>query len=126
MRNHLPLRSPFPTALLLLLMVLGPCAATEQLIPPDDPGPGDVRFDVHSGAGRRAISPYMYGINGDDAGTLPANLTLWRFGGNRLTAYNWENSASNGGEDWYNQNDDYLGGGNTPGDTTTGGSTPIP
>jgi hypothetical protein len=39
-----------------------------------------------------------------------------RIGGNRLTAYNWENNASNAGTDWYNQNDGYLGGGDIPGE----------
>ena len=31
-----------------------------------------------------------------------------------MTAYNWETNASNAGTDWFNQNDDFLGGGNTP------------
>ena len=44
----------------------------------------------------------------------PANLTLSRSGGNRMTAYNWETNASNAGSDYFNQNDDFLGGGNTP------------
>ena len=29
-------------------------------------------------------------------------------GGNRLTAYNWENNASNAGADWYHNSDNYL------------------
>jgi hypothetical protein len=44
----------------------------------------------------------------------PANLTLSRSGGNRMTAYNWETNASNAGSDYYNENDSFLGGGNTP------------
>ena len=31
-----------------------------------------------------------------------------------MTAYNWETNASNAGADYFNQNDDFLGGGNTP------------
>jgi hypothetical protein len=31
-----------------------------------------------------------------------------------MTAYNWENNASNAGSDYRNQNDAYLGGGDTP------------
>lgn len=60
------------------------------------------------------ISPYIYGTNGGDWGGRAKHLTLWRWGGNRTTAYNWENNASNAGTDWYNQNDDFLGGGTTP------------
>ena len=31
-----------------------------------------------------------------------------------MTAYNWETNASNAGSDFQNQNDNFLGGGNTP------------
>jgi hypothetical protein len=61
------------------------------------------------------ISPYIYGMNQPDWGKRTKSLTLYRWGGNRTTAYNWENNASNAGTDWFNQNDDYLGGGETPG-----------
>jgi mannan endo-1,4-beta-mannosidase len=39
---------------------------------------------------------------------------LSRSGGNRNTAYNWETNDSNAGSDWFNQNDDFMGGGTTP------------
>jgi hypothetical protein len=56
------------------------------------------------------ISPYIYGIsNASGIEGLPPALTLDRGGGNRLTAYNWENNASNAGKDWLYQND--FGGG---------------
>lgn len=64
----------------------------------------------------RPISPWIYGINFYHAiPEAPRNLTLNRQGGNRWTAYNWENNASNAGSDWgpYS-NDAYLGGGETP------------
>jgi len=61
------------------------------------------------------ISPYIYGLNFSDGITdAPAGITMDRQGGNRWTAYNWENNASNAGSDWYYDNDDYLGGGDTP------------
>ena len=41
-------------------------------------------------------------------------------GGNRWTAYNWETNASNAGSDWYYSNDNYLGGGNAPGEAVRG------
>ncbi|HLP08306.1 MAG TPA: glycoside hydrolase family 44 protein [Opitutaceae bacterium] len=64
-----------------------------------------------------AISPWIYGGNfyQDYAGVL-RNLTVNRLGGNRWTAYNWENNASNAGADWHYQSDAYLGGGDTAGE----------
>lgn len=49
----------------------------------------DVKRDVHS------ISPYIYGTNESYDGA-----TATRWGGNRSTSYNWENNASNGGNDY--------------------------
>jgi hypothetical protein len=76
-----------------------------------------VTMTVDAAQNVKPISRYIYGINhGYFAPLNPAlNLTLRRMGGNRLTAYNWENNASNAGSDFIFQNDDYLGGGNTPG-----------
>ncbi len=50
------------------------------------------------------ISPYIYGTN--DWRFSAANAL--RHGGNRTTGYNWENNASNAGEDYFNNSDDYL------------------
>jgi hypothetical protein len=63
----------------------------------------------------RPISPYIYGLNFyHQISNAPRNLTLNRAGGNRWTAYNWENNASNAGSDWFYSSDDYLGGGTEP------------
>ncbi len=48
----------------------------------------DVKSNVHS------ISPYIYGTNESYDGATAA-----RWGGNRSSSYNWENNASNGGND---------------------------
>jgi hypothetical protein len=61
----------------------------------------------------KPISPYIYGINFYSPGD-PAQLTLSRMGGNRWTAYNWENNASNAGNDYIYSSDSFLGGGTTP------------
>jgi Glycoside hydrolase family 44/FG-GAP-like repeat len=76
-----------------------------------------VTMTVDAAQNVKPISRYIYGINyGNNAPLDPAlNLTLRRMGGNRWTAYNWENNASNAGSDYIFQNDGYLGGGNTPG-----------
>ncbi len=75
-----------------------------------------VRFTIDSSAGRHPISPYIYGANQFDFAGRLRFLKLGRLGGNRFTAYNWENNASNGGSDYFHQNDDHLGGGDKPGE----------
>lgn len=55
------------------------------------------------------ISPYIYGINSySGIPNAPKQLTFDRAGGNRWTAYNWINNASNAGSDYHYQNDNYL------------------
>lgn len=83
-------------------------------IPPGDPGPADVQLRIDTGLDRRPISPQIYGSN--TARDMANNrLTLIRSGGNRMTAYNWENNASNAGSDWCHQNDAYLSSSSSPG-----------
>jgi hypothetical protein len=81
-----------------------------------------VRFVVDVSAGRHPISALIYGINDDktldsqfDSVVAETRPGLIRLGGNRWTAYNWENNASNAGSDYYFQNDDYLSSSTTPG-----------
>lgn len=80
----------------------------------------DVQFslDLRKSA---PISPYVYGINvgymqGWHGAELPENYTIGRIGGNRLSAYNWENNASNAGSDWRYQNDAFMSESETPGE----------
>jgi hypothetical protein len=76
-------------------------------VTPGDPGSADVMLSVRTDRPLHAISPLIYGTNGTPDGdrTKP---TVARSGGNRLTAYNWENNASNAGSDYMFQNDDFL------------------
>jgi hypothetical protein len=57
----------------------------------------------------KPISPYIYGTNfySGNTGVSPL-LTFDRDGGNRWTAYNWINNASNAGSDYFYENDNYL------------------
>ncbi len=88
------------------------------LITPGDPGVSDVRIAIVSNQGVHAISPWIYGTNG--ANNLSGNKqTVIRMGGNRWTAYNWENNASNAGSDWCFQNDGFLSGSSAPGAAVT-------
>ncbi|MEI7985896.1 MAG: glycoside hydrolase family 44 protein [Armatimonadota bacterium] len=61
------------------------------------------------------ISPLIYGANSTDYAGMGSGFRFARSGGNRLTAYNWENNASNAGSDWFFQNDGYLGSTNEAG-----------
>jgi Glycoside hydrolase family 44 len=64
----------------------------------------------------RTISPLIYGYNQvrDPERYGVASL---RAGGNRFTAYNWENNASNAGHDFMFQNDGFLVAGSTTPDS---------
>jgi len=63
----------------------------------------------------KPISPYIYGLNFYFGETNPPpHLTLDRDGGNRWTAYNWENNASNAGSDHLYESDSYLSSSNVP------------
>jgi hypothetical protein len=73
-----------------------------------------VHFTIDPQQNVSPISRFIYGVNQSLDGAY-ANNTFTRMGGNRLTAYNWENNASNAGSDFQFQNDGFLGGGNTPG-----------
>ncbi|MCA9184804.1 MAG: glycoside hydrolase family 44 protein [Pirellulaceae bacterium] len=86
-------------------------AQTALAIDPDTPPAGDVAFSINTTADRRDISPYVYGANFNNL----SHGTLDRLGGNRYTAYNWENNASNAGSDYLHQNDGYLSNSNIPG-----------
>ncbi|WP_437834631.1 glycoside hydrolase family 44 protein [Sorangium sp. So ce1153] len=80
-----------------------------EVVEPGDPGPGDVTFTVRADRDLRPISPLIYGANwAEDLDGEQRGTTVVRMGGNRLTAYNWENNASNAGSDYMNQNDAYL------------------
>ncbi len=53
------------------------------------------------------ISPLIYGANEwCNSANIPHTSSRW--GGNRLTAYNWETNASNAGSDYIHHSDDYL------------------
>ncbi len=73
-----------------------------------------VHFSVDAGDDVAPISRFIYGTNRQLEGPF-SNCTFTRSGGNRLTAYNWVTNASNAGNDWHFQNDNFMGGGEVPG-----------
>jgi hypothetical protein len=97
----------------MLVLAASLCAAAATA------GAETVRFTVDAGSQVKPISRYIYGINEHPIGGPFLNIPFRRVGGNRWTAYNWENNASNAGSDFIFQNDGFLGGGNTPGGAVT-------
>ncbi len=95
--------------------------------PPPPPGPSDVAFSIDANT-TFPISRFVYGANGAseswNGATPPAELTFNRVGGNRLTAYNWENNYSNAGNDYNYQNDQLMSSSLTPGDGISWRVTP--
>ena len=66
-----------------------------------------VNIKIDTSKDRIAVSPMIYGVNAELMEKDVACKAV-RTGGNRLTAYNWENNASNAGSDWKNISDGYL------------------
>jgi hypothetical protein len=99
-----------------------PAARTARVAVAGSAGTAHVSFVVNTKAVTGSISPLIYGLNADDmagssfssvvAETRPGLISL---GGNRWTAYNWENNASNAGSDYDYENDDYLTPSHKPG-----------
>jgi fibronectin type 3 domain-containing protein len=74
----------------------------------------DVTVTIHP-ANTHPISPYIYGLNFYFGNTDPPPLlTMDRDGGNRWTAYNWENNASNAGSDFLYESDSFLSSSHVP------------
>ena len=66
-----------------------------------------VNITVNTSKDRKAISPYIYGVN-SELMNKDVSATAVRAGGNRYTAYNWETNASNAGSDWKHNSDNYF------------------
>ena len=84
--------------------------------PPPAPAPSPDVTVTLTPATTRTISPYVYGLNSYTGITsnAPPLPTFDRTGGNRWTAYNWENNASNAGSDYLYESDNYLSSSTTP------------
>ncbi len=66
---------------------------------------GELAFHVSPAKVIRAISPYVYGMNSQNLGA--GGATVRRMGGNRGSVYNWETNASNAGNDYHHQSDEW-------------------
>lgn len=96
---------------LAFVVVASICLAGSAVVQAEAP----VAFEV-DGTQQWPISPCIYGTNQPEWQGHSRNLTLTRWGGNRISAYNWETNASNAGSDWQHQNDGYLSSNAAPGE----------
>lgn len=77
--------------------------------PPPPPGIGDPVAAAIQATVTTPISPYIYGINAfGEIDRFANNSGLLRSGGNRWSAYNWENNSSNAGSDYVHSSDNYI------------------
>ncbi len=78
----------------------------------------DMNINIDLGGETKEISPYIYGINqyGNQQNYTQVKVNAVRQGGNRMTAYNWENNASNAGSDWKYSSDNNLSNSDDPAD----------
>ncbi len=78
--------------------------STGVIPPTPQPGAGPA-LSVDASAERRAISPYIYGMNfADEDLAQELRLPARRWGGNSTTRYNWQIGVHNTGSDWYYEN----------------------
>jgi hypothetical protein len=75
---------------------------------PGDPGAVELNVEIRTQLENHPISPLIYGNNYDLRDLQSQRWGVLRSGGNRTTAYNWENNASNAGSDYQFQNDDLM------------------
>jgi hypothetical protein len=82
-----------------------------------------VALSVDATAGRKPISPLIYGVNGygmaggDAAYMKSLGVTLRRWGGNNVTRYNYKIDAGNTANDWYFENVRMSDAANPPADS---------
>jgi hypothetical protein len=98
-----------------------PSQVSRKIRPEADPA---VTLNVDVSANRKAISPYVYGLNfAKQAFAAEISLPVRRWGGNLTTRYNWQVNGFNHGSDWFFHNntsfDPYTGANQTADDWVT-------
>ncbi len=89
------------SAVIAVLAVVSCTASAEAT------GGNTVSITVDTLSERKSISPYIYGVSSEMMDKDVA-ATAIRAGGNRFSAYNWENNSSNAGADWKHMSDGYF------------------
>lgn len=76
-----------------------------RLVASDAPPPPGPSLAVDSAADRRAISPYIYGLNFADEELIEElGVPVRRWGGNATTRYSWIHDVNNRASDWFFEN----------------------
>lgn len=105
---------PFLTAMAVLFTSVSiPVGSTAA-----ESGTYDMNVTIDLSGKTKEISPLIYGVNqyGNEDYLSELNVNSIRQGGNRMTAYNWENNASNAGSDWLHSSDNNLSNSDRPAD----------
>ncbi|MBQ8688725.1 MAG: endoglucanase [Ruminococcus sp.] len=105
------MKKRLPAALLAALTLCTTLAVDTPLTPISAAGAYDISVTVNTNGTRTPISPYIYGINSkfrSEEYLYDATAGSARQGGNRFSAYNWENNYSSAGRDWEHYSDAYL------------------
>lgn len=94
----------------VLMAITVPMSLMPQTIKAVESNEYSMNVKVNLTGEHKEISPYIYGVNqyGNENYLSDLNVNAVRQGGNRMTAYNWENNASNAGSDWKHSSDDNL------------------
>ena len=95
------------SAVLAALLLAAPTAS----LPMDAAASYKMTVTIDTQKDQKAISPYIYGVNEYSNSKIldTVKVNNVRHGGNRFSAYNWENNYSNAGNDWKHMSDDFFG-----------------
>ncbi len=103
------------TSIFAAVMVMA-TALTAPFSAANAEGAYKMNINIDLGGDKKEISPYIYGVNQYSNDLSKVTATAVRQGGNRMTAYNWENNASNAGSDWKHSSDNNLSNSDEPAD----------
>jgi Alpha-L-arabinofuranosidase len=99
----MPNRRQFLTLGLAALAPPLACAARPARPTQGSIGGGEVAILVDAQAGRRPISPLLYGVSYAEKNAAAMNCPVNRSGGNNTSRYNWKLNADNRAGDWFFQ-----------------------
>ena len=104
-------------ALVVAAVVAAVALLAGCLYQPGNPGTASIKFTIDVSLDQHAdLAAHLRPQHQRPATVASTRTTALRMGGNRWTAYNWENNASNAGSDWCFQNDGLLSSSDTPGE----------
>ena len=83
------------------ILALSCAAQVPAILSASAAGNYEMQLNIKLNGEKKAISPYIYGVNeaGNSTSLKKVTTHSLRQGGNRFTGYNWENNYSNAGQD---------------------------